>query len=71
MEPDFYRTEISGALSSVFQKRLKGMGMRQLFVIPDGQVSNTDQVLELTRSNAVSNRCFAIGLGNGANVGVV
>jgi hypothetical protein len=64
MEPDCGGTEISDPLSSIFDKPLKGAGVRQLFAIIDGEVSNTDRVLELVRRNAVSNRCFAIGLGS-------
>jgi hypothetical protein len=52
MKIDFDGTEISGSLSSIFQKRLKSSDVGQLFVISDGKISNTDQVLELTRRNS-------------------
>jgi hypothetical protein len=71
MEANFGGTEIYGPLSSIFLQPRKGTGLRQLFVITDGEVSNTDRVLELARSNSVSNRCFAIGLGSGADAGLV
>jgi hypothetical protein len=58
-------------LVSIFQQPLKGTGVRQLFIITDGEVSDTDRVLELGRSNSMSNRCFAIGLGSGADAGLV
>jgi hypothetical protein len=45
--------------------------MHQLVVISDSEVSNTDRALELVRRNEVSNCCFAIGLGSGADVGLV
>jgi hypothetical protein len=54
-----------------FNRFLKGTGLRQLFVITDSEGSNTDRVLELVRRNAVSTRCFAIGLGSGADIGLV
>jgi hypothetical protein len=71
MNADFGGTEIYDPLFLIFEKPFKGQGIRQLFVITDGEVSNTDQVIELARRNAVSNRCFSIGLGGGADAGLV
>jgi hypothetical protein len=64
-------TKIDGPLQSVFMQPRKGRGVRQLFVITDGEVSNTDSVIDLCRSNSNANRCFTIGLGSGADAGLV
>jgi hypothetical protein len=71
LKADFGGTEIYSPLAAIFGEPLIGTGVRQLFVITDGEVSNTDRVLELCRRNSSSNRCFAIALGSGADAGLV
>jgi hypothetical protein len=71
LRADLGGTEIYAPLTSVFGQRLKGSGVRQLFVITDGEVSDTDNVIALGRSHASQNRCFAIGIGNGADAGMI
>jgi hypothetical protein len=64
-------TQIYEPLESVFSQPRKGEDVRQLFVITDGEVSNTDRVIALGTNNARANRCFTIGIGNGADAGLV
>jgi hypothetical protein len=64
-------TEIEGPLLYIYKQPLKGVGVRQLFVITDGEVSNTDRVINIARENASMNRCFTIGIGSGADAGLV
>jgi hypothetical protein len=54
---------------SIFNQSLKRAGVRELFVLTDGEVSNRDRVLALARENGVSNRCCAIGIGSGTYAG--
>ena len=36
----------------------------QVFVLTDGEVSNTEQVVEVCRQNAHNSRVFTVGIGN-------
>jgi hypothetical protein len=58
-------------LEAVFGDRLKSSGVRQVFVITDGEVSNTDQVIECARNHRSENRCFSIGIGGCADAGMI
>ena len=40
---------------------------RQVFVLTDGEVSNTEQVISLVQSHQDHSRVFALGLGEGAS----
>ncbi|HYN43358.1 MAG TPA: hypothetical protein VE129_16395, partial [Thermoanaerobaculia bacterium] len=40
---------------------------RQLFILTDGQVSNTEEVLALVREHAATSRAFTFGIGAGAS----
>ena len=61
-------TSIYAPLESIFKDRI--VGVRQIFVITDGEVNNTSRVLELVRQNRRENRLFCIGIG-GADEGLV
>jgi hypothetical protein len=62
-------TEIKGALMHIDAQLLRGVGVRQLFLLMDGDVLTPDEVLTLARDNAAANRCSAIGIGRGADAG--
>ncbi|CAL8104254.1 unnamed protein product [Orchesella dallaii] len=67
LEADLGGTEILKPLKDIFEKpEIKGY-LRQVFVLTDGQVSNTDGVIGLTQANAHKARVFALGIGNGAS----
>jgi hypothetical protein len=68
---DFGGTNIYSPLTAVFAAERMGVGLRQVFVITDGEVSDTDRVIALARENARENRCFTIALGSGADAGLV
>lgn len=40
-------------------------------MMTDGEVEDRDRVLSLTRNHAAANGCSAIGLGSGADAGLV
>lgn len=69
MDADLGGTEILPALRAVLEA--KADGPRQLFVLTDGQVSNTDAVLALVREHAATARAFTFGIGAGASLHLV
>jgi Ca-activated chloride channel family protein len=60
-------TEILPALTSVLTQKTVPDLSRQVVVLTDGQVSNTDAVLELAKAHAKTARVFTFGIGAGAS----
>ncbi|CAG0890317.1 unnamed protein product [Darwinula stevensoni] len=62
-------TEILKPLSSVFQQVQLDGYTRQIIVLTDGEVSNTEQVVSLVRDNCNTSktRVFALGVGSDAS----
>ena len=67
MEADLGGTEILPALAAVLDRPASGELPRQILVLTDGEVSNTDAVLALVRTHRQSARVFAFGIGAGAS----
>ena len=67
MRADRGGTEILPALESVLRQKNLPELPRQVVVLTDGQVSNTDAVLELARAHAKTARVFTFGIGPGAS----
>ncbi|GAU89685.1 hypothetical protein RvY_02204 [Ramazzottius varieornatus] len=57
-------TEILEPLQKIFSEPVKPNFARQIFLLTDGQVSNTDDVIALVNANADNTRVFAFGLGD-------
>ena len=68
---DLGGTEILGALESILKPAVPEGTRRQLFILTDGQVSNTDEVLALVRNHAATSRAFTFGIGAGASAHLV
>lgn len=67
MRADLGGTEILPALEAVFaMERVPGLP-RQLVVLTDGEVSNSDAVIALVRRHSDDTRVFAFGIGAGAS----
>jgi uncharacterized protein YegL len=67
VEADMGGTEILPALQHVVeQPRVAGMP-RQVLVLTDGEVTNTDEVINLARRHAATARFFTFGIGAGAS----
>jgi Ca-activated chloride channel family protein len=66
MDADMGGTEILGALRFVLEAPLRGLP-RQVLLLTDGEVSNTDAVIDLVRRHAGHARVFTFGVGAGAS----
>jgi Ca-activated chloride channel family protein len=71
LEADLGGTEILEPLRQVFSKAPAAGTVRQVVVLTDGEVTNTDAVLELVKANSATNRVFAFGIGAGASAHLV
>ncbi|CAL8124348.1 unnamed protein product [Orchesella dallaii] len=60
-------TEILGPLEKIYETPLVDGYSRQVFVITDGEVSNTSNVIGTVKSNANTSRVFALGIGESAS----
>ena len=71
LEANFGGTDVFSVLKYVFSQPLKGSGQRQVFLLTDGEVYNTDECVRLARENNGNNRVFTLGIGAGADSGLV
>ncbi|HQP88031.1 MAG TPA: VIT domain-containing protein [Thermoanaerobaculia bacterium] len=71
LKADLGGTEILPALESILKQSVPEGALRQLFLLTDGQVSNTDEVLALVREHAATSRAFTFGIGAGASAHLV
>jgi Ca-activated chloride channel family protein len=67
MDADMGGTEILPALQYVVQQPLVAGMARQVLVLTDGEVTNTDAVIDLARRHVASARVFTFGIGAGAS----
>ncbi len=67
MEADLGGTEILAPLAFVLEQRVHEGLVRQVVVMTDGQVTNTDAVLALAAKHAGASRVFTFGIGSGAS----
>jgi Vault protein inter-alpha-trypsin domain/von Willebrand factor type A domain len=71
IDADFGGTEIHSALEWILTRPLRPGLARQLFVLTDGQVTNTEAVIALVRKHSEETRLFAFGIGAGASAHLV
>lgn len=67
LDADLGGTEILPALEFALRSGSGGERLRQVVVLTDGEVTNTDAVIALARSSADSARIFTFGIGYGAS----
>ena len=67
LEADMGGTEILPALQFVVQQPTVAGMPRQVLVLTDGEVTNTDAVIDLARRHASTARFFTFGIGAGAS----
>jgi len=65
MDANLGGTEILAPLRVVLEKPVDPKLPRQVFVLTDGEVTNTEAVLELVRKHSETTRLFAFGIGHG------
>jgi Ca-activated chloride channel family protein len=66
LRADLGGTEILPALQDVLEQRHSNLP-RQVVVLTDGQVTNTDAVIALVRAHAAHTRVFSFGIGAGSS----
>ncbi len=71
LEADLGGTEILPALEAVLERKPRAGLPRQVFLLTDGEVSNTDAVIALVRKHAAHARVFTFGIGAGASLHLV
>ena len=70
-DADMGGTEIYDGLKRVFDQPLKAGYPRFVFLLTDGAVSNTEQVLRLIQSNNHKAQVFSIGIGSGCSAELI
>ncbi|CAF3519838.1 unnamed protein product [Adineta steineri] len=68
---DFGGTELLEPLKYLKDRPPINNRSRQIFLLTDGEISNTDEVIELCRSMSSSTRIFSFGLGDSASRSLV
>lgn len=64
MDADFSGTDILAPLTYILEAEKNPTYERLVFVLTDGEVSNTDDTIEYVRFNRSSSRVFTLGIGN-------
>ncbi|CAG7721881.1 unnamed protein product [Allacma fusca] len=64
---DMGGTEILEPLKEIFSAESVPGYLRQIFVITDGEVGNTEEVIGITKAKAHESRVFTLGIGDGAS----
>jgi Ca-activated chloride channel family protein len=71
MKADLGGTEILPALTAILGRSRWPELPRQIVILTDGQVTNTDAVIALVRQHAATTRVFTFGIGHGASAHLV
>ncbi|XP_073467333.1 von Willebrand factor A domain-containing protein 5A-like isoform X2 [Aquarana catesbeiana] len=71
MNANFGGTEILQPLKRIYQTAGRAEHPRQLFLFTDGEVSNTNQVIDEVQRNTQNHRCFTFGIGEGASTSLI
>jgi Ca-activated chloride channel family protein len=67
MQANLGGTEMLPALTCAFEQKTSGELTRQVVVLTDGEVTNTDAVIALAKQHAARARVFTFGIGMGAS----
>lgn len=68
MKANYGGTEILAPLRAVINEEIDCV--RDIIVLTDGSVSNTEQVIQLCRDNKTMNRVWGLGIGSGCSTGM-
>ncbi|XP_076104568.1 von Willebrand factor A domain-containing protein 5A-like isoform X1 [Mytilus galloprovincialis] len=64
-------TEILRPLTQIYQQKAKKEYPRQIFLLTDGEVQNTNEVISLVKQNAANTRVFTFGIGEGVSTSLI
>jgi hypothetical protein len=67
LEANLGGTEVLPPLMSIFSERTKEGIPRQIFLLTDGEVQNTEECIQTVRKQANTTRVFTFGIGSGAS----
>ena len=67
MEADLGGTEMLPALQFVLEQPTSAELPRQVVILTDGEVTNTDAILALAKAHSATTRIFTFGIGAGAS----
>lgn len=71
MTANFGGTNIIQPLMAIFGEKPKAGIPRQIFLLTDGEVTNTQECIDAVRNNADTTRVFTFGIGDEASVALV
>lgn len=71
MNADMGGTEIQNPLRELLKETIKEGYPRHVFLLTDGQVSDTQSVISLVKQNVKYCRVHTIGIGNGASLDLI
>ncbi|XP_077334259.1 von Willebrand factor A domain-containing protein 5A-like [Lithobates pipiens] len=71
MNAKFGGTKILEPLQNIYRTDGRAGHPRQIFVLTDGEVRNTKQVIKEVQKNAENHRCFTFGIGEGASTSLI
>jgi von Willebrand factor A domain-containing protein 5 len=64
-------TEIEIPLRKILKSKVIPGYPKQIFLLTDGEVNNTEAVIDIVRKNIKYSRVHAIGLGDGASAALI
>eukprot|EP01156_Anaeramoeba_ignava_P018450 Anaeramoba_ignava/a91814_52.p1 GENE.a91814_52~~a91814_52.p1 ORF type:complete len:497 (+),score=139.93 a91814_52:294-1784(+) len=67
MQADLGGTDLHKPLEQIFSIIPAKNRPRQIFILTDGDISNTEEVMKMIRRNSSTARCFSFGIGAGAS----
>ncbi|XP_075768400.1 von Willebrand factor A domain-containing protein 5A-like isoform X1 [Pelodiscus sinensis] len=71
LRADLGGTEILEPLRAIYRSPCQDGHPRQLFVFTDGEVCNTQNVIDEVQRHRGSHRCFSFGIGEGASTALI